>query len=70
MKTVVKIVLTLIAFIFATFLIGIMKTGTNSDSPGVFGLVVGAGLIAGIVAIWKYKSENTESIDNHRLDKN
>jgi hypothetical protein len=70
MKTVVKIVLTLIAFIFATFLMGIMKTGTNSDSTGVFGLVIGAGLIAGIVAIWKYKPKNTESIDNHKLDKN
>lgn len=70
MTVIVKIVLTFVAFIIATFLMGALKAGTGSDSPGILGLVIGAGLIAGIVAIWKYKPENTESKDIHKLDKN
>jgi hypothetical protein len=69
MTTIVKIVLTVVAIVVATFLIGALKAGTGSDSPGVFGLVIGGGLIAGIVAIWKYKPENDNTNDIHKLNK-
>lgn len=69
MTVVVKVILTIVAFIIATFLIGVVKAGTGSNSGGVFGLIIGAGLIAGVVAIWKYKPENTETKDIHKLDK-
>ena len=69
MNVVIKIVLTIVAFIIATFLMGTINSITGSGSPGVLGLVIGAGLIAGVVAIWKYKPEKSESKDIYKLDK-
>lgn len=69
MTVIVKIVLTIVAFIIATFLIGALKAVTSSESPGVLGLVIGAGLIAGVVAIWKYKPTSAANKDIHKLDK-
>ena len=72
MRTILKIVLTIVAFILATFLIGVLKDAGDSDSPGILGLTIGAGLVAGIIAIWKYnpdKGNQQNNIDKHQLDK-
>lgn len=69
MKIIVKIVLTIIAIVVATFLIGALNSATGSDSPGVLGLVIGAGLIGGLIAIWRYKPKEEEN-DQYKLDKN
>ena len=71
MRIVVKIILTIVAIILATFLMGALKSSTGSESPGVLGLVIGAGLIGGIIAIWRYnpKTEDGDQIDKHQLDK-
>ena len=74
MRTGIKILLTVIAFIIGGFLIGVFKAATGSETPGVLGLVIGAGLIAGITAIWKYNPDKEQSKpedkDKHILDKN
>lgn len=73
MRIVIKIILTLVAFIIATLFIGVLNSTTGNSSPGILGLVLGAGLIAGIVAIWKYNPENKpeseDKIDKYKLDK-
>jgi len=71
MRVIVKIILTIVAFIVATFLIGALKSITGNDSTGVLGLVIGAGLIGGIIAIWRYnpKPEENNQIDKHQLNK-
>ena len=73
MRVILKVVLTIVAFFIAAFFIGIIKDSSGSQSSGVLGLVIGAGLLAGVVAIWKYnpdKNENSNISDNHQLDKN
>lgn len=70
MKIAVKTILTIVALIIAIFLIGTLNSVTGSDSPGVLGLVIGAGLIGGLVAIWRYKPKEQESDnDQYKLDK-
>ncbi|NLT52473.1 MAG: hypothetical protein GXX85_16350 [Ignavibacteria bacterium] len=71
MRVVVKIILTIVAIIIATFLIGALKSATGSESTDVLGLVIGAGLLGGIIAIWKYNSKPDENnqVDKHQLDK-
>lgn len=70
MTTLVKIVLTLVALIIATFLMGVLKEATGDDSPGVMGLVIVAGLLAGLIAMWKYKPRSAkDDNDKHKLDK-
>jgi hypothetical protein len=73
MRTIIKILLTIVAFIIATFFMGILNSTSGSSSPGILGIVLGAGLIAGIVAIWKYNPENNpeteDKNDKYKLDK-
>lgn len=72
MRIILKIILTIVAFIIATFLIGVIKDASGRETPGALGLVIGAGLVAGIVAIWKYnpdKENQQNNIDKHQLDK-
>jgi F0F1-type ATP synthase assembly protein I len=73
MRTIIKVFLTIVAFIIATFIMGVLNDTSGSSSPGILGLVLGAGLIAGIVAIWKYNPENTpeteDKDDKYKLNK-
>lgn len=70
MKTIVKIILTIIVFIVGILVVGGIKSATGSEFSGVFRLVIGAGLMGGIYAIWKKDKKNTDGIDNTKLDKN
>lgn len=68
MKIIIKIILSFIALIIATPIFAIVK-----EVPALK-LVLLAGLVAGITAIWKYnpdkKNENkSNEIDKHQLDK-
>ena len=76
MRTGLKIVLIIGAFMVGGLLIALIKEGTGrgANSPGAggpIGLIVMFALIAGIRAIWKYKKKKKEdnSKDNHNLDK-
>ena len=66
MKTFVKIILTIILFIVSVFITGAFKSATGSESMGVLRLVIGAGIIGGIYAIWKKEKKDTDSIDNSK----
>lgn len=68
MKVVIKIVLTFVALIVATPIFAATK-----DVPALK-LVLTAGLLAGIIAIWKYNPDKPEEKkvnveDKHQLDK-
>lgn len=76
MRTGLKIVLIIGAFMVGGLLIALIKEGTGrgANSPGAggpIGLIVMFALIAGIRAIWKYNPDKKEdnSKDNHNLDK-
>ena len=76
MRTGLKIVLIIGAFMVGGLLIALIKEGTGrgANSPGAggpIGLIVMIALIAGIRAIWKYNPDKKEdnSKDNHNLDK-
>lgn len=69
MRILIKIVLTIIAFMIAVPFFAILKEII------ILKLVILAGLVAAITAIWKYKPNNDnddklKSIDNQQLDKN
>lgn len=68
MRVIIKIVLTFVALIIATPIFAITK-----EAP-ILKLLLFAGFIAGIIAIWKYnpdkKVENKlDETDKHQLDK-
>jgi hypothetical protein len=72
MRVIIKIALTLLVFIIAT------PISVAAKQVPFLNLVLFAGIIAGIVAIWKYDpSKNSESSDieisdnndKHKLDK-
>lgn len=62
MKTTIKIVLTIIILIVAIPIFDVIK-----NTP-VVKLILFAGIIGGVTAIWKSKPEDNEK-DNHHLDK-
>ena len=53
-------------FVFA-FLVYSRRQGGHS-TPGILGLILFAGMIAGINAVWK-KTNDDDDNDNHQLDK-
>lgn len=62
MKTTIKIVLTIVIFIVAIPIFDITK-----NVPALK-LILLAGIVGGVIAIWKSKPEENEK-DNHHLDK-
>ena len=62
MKTSIKIVLTIVIFIVAIPIFDVTK------SVPVLKLILLAGIVGGVTAIWKSKPEEKEK-DNHHLDK-
>ena len=67
MQVFIKIILTIVVFFIVTFLLGILHAYTGNDSVGMPGLIIGAGFIGAIIAIWRYKTKNTH--DNNKLNK-
>lgn len=67
-----KIIVTIGILIVFFFLFGvIVYANEGSGSPGIIGLILFAGLIAGLRAVWKKptaKNETSET-DKHQLDK-
>lgn len=70
MSTVAKVVVTIGALVGFLFLFGVI-VGLNKQSgnstPGIWGIILLFGLIAGLRAIWKKPSQNNN--DEQRLDK-
>ena len=75
MRTVLKIILTIVAFLVFFFLVLIIKgvQGQTSRSSGVggpVGIILMVGFLAGVRAIWNYNPDkNKNDKDNHELDK-
>ena len=76
MKTGLKIILTIVAFLFLGVLQVALKGGDSSrpGAGGPIGIILLFAFIAGVTAIWKYnpdKKEEKSSTDNdkHELDK-
>ena len=69
-----KIIVTIGAIVLFLFLFGILiasQKGSGNSNPGIIGLILFGGLIAGLKSIWK-KSESTskdDDNDNFKLDK-
>ena len=65
-----KIIVTIgiiIGFIFLFGIITYNSKSNGSSSPGIFGIILAIGLIAGIKAVWKKPSNDHK--DKHQLDK-
>ncbi|WP_437373854.1 hypothetical protein [Maribacter litoralis] len=67
-----KVIVTIGIIIGFIFLFGvIVAANKGSGTPGILGLILFAGMVAGIRAVWKkpsIKNEITET-DKHQLDK-
>ena len=66
-----KIIVTIVVIVVFIFLFGIIVgiRGDNGNStPGIFGLIVFAGMIGAIRAIWK-KDNNDKNDDSAMLQK-
>lgn len=72
-------IIVIIGFLIVFFLIFGLIVGSRESSghstPGMLGLIVFVGLIAGIRAIWKYDPKKQDNLvkknedDKHQLDK-
>jgi len=68
MNKVAKILVSIGAIFIFLIMIGGLSRGTSSGSPGVLGIVLTFGLIAGLGAIWKGDNNDNDD-DTHQLDK-
>lgn len=66
MRTVIKLVLSIVLLIICIPLSAL----ANQENP-TLKVIVMAGLVGGLIAIWKYKPDqkNNDENDNHMLDK-
>lgn len=65
-----KIIVTIgiiIGFIFLFGMITYNSKNNGSSSPGILGIILVVGLVAGIKAVWK--KPNNDDKDKHQLDK-
>lgn len=73
MRTGLKILLIVIAFVITGVILMLIKEGTGRQTgAGPIGIIVMVGFIAGARAIWKYNPENEnkeKEKDKHQLDK-
>ena len=56
----------IIAFLFFFGLLTASRSNGGNSTPGIFGIILLVGMIAGIKAVWKKEKDND---DNHQLDK-
>ena len=69
MSYISKILVTIGIIIGFLIFFGLLTASRSSDgnsTPGIFGIILFVGMIAGIKAVWKKVKEND---DNHQLDK-
>lgn len=69
MRTFVKIILTIVAFMLFGLIHGVLSAASGEGPTGVIRLIIAAGFIYGIYAIWKYKPEVSSSDDLPTLNK-
>ena len=76
MRTGLKVVLIIAAFLISVILMTIMKEATGGSSGsggGIFGIIIVFALLAGIRAIWRYNPDSVEikkaDDDKYKLDK-
>lgn len=58
----------IIGFLFFFGLLTASRKGSGNSTPGILGIILFGGMIAGIRAIWK-KPNDDKGNDNHQLDK-
>ena len=58
----------IIGFIFLFGVLTASRKSGGSATPGIFGLILFGGMIAGIRAVWKKPTDDKDN-DNHQLDK-
>ncbi len=64
-----KVLVTIGIIIGFLFFFGLLTASRNSNgdkTPGIFGMILFVGMIAGIKAVWKKEKDND---DNHQLNK-
>ena len=69
MSNISKIFVTIgiiIGFLFFFGLLTASRSSGGNSTPGIFGIILFVGMIAGIRAVWKKEKGND---DNHQLDK-
>lgn len=69
MSNMSKILVTIgiiIGFIFVFGLLTASRSSGGNSTPGIFGIILFVGMIAGIKAVWKKENDNN---NNHNLDK-
>jgi F0F1-type ATP synthase assembly protein I len=65
-----KVIVTIGILIGFFFLFGIIVyANKGSGTPGILGLILFMGLIAGLRAVWKKQTDKNEETDKHQLDK-
>ncbi len=64
-----KIIITIgiiIGFLFLFGLLTASRSSGGSSTPGIFGIILMVGMIAGIKSVWKKEKDDN---DNHQLNK-
>ncbi len=72
MQTLIKIVLIVFALLLGTVLLALIQEGRGTGHYGPLGVVVAFAVMAGVKAIWSYRSENPpqeEPSDSDKLNK-
>ena len=59
----------IIGFIFLFGLLTASRSSGGNSTPGIFGIILFVGMIAGIKSVWKKEKEQENEDDNHQLDK-
>jgi hypothetical protein len=58
----------IIGFIFVFAFLTHSRGQSGNSTPGIFGIILMFGMIAGIRAVWKKPTDDKDN-DNHQLDK-
>lgn len=58
----------IIGFLFIFGLLTASRKGSGNSTPGILGIILMFGMIAGIRAVWKKPTDDKDN-DNHQLDK-
>ena len=72
MRTISKILLTIVLLIVAAFLSQLVRMGldTNSSTGGIGPFIIYPAALAAIFAVWKYKPKQNDGSDDFTLRKN
>lgn len=59
----------IIAFLVLFGLLTASRNSSGNSTPGIFGIILMVGMIAGIRSVWKKEKVTEDNEDNHQLDK-